>query len=823
VTAGPAGPRGGALAASTLLAWAGCALLTALAAGPQSRLVLVPAFPITAALAAGPAAGLLTGLLCGLSAPAWGTLLVGLEAAAVGLMARRRVAPALTVLVFWVVVGGPTLAVSSPGDEEALATLAILHLAGGLLGAVLAPLLLGLGVPLPATPHAPVPLRGQLVRSVVTLVVLCGLGTSLVQIAALPPAEAGRQAAVALLAIAVAALLAAGLATHTARGVTDPIEALSAHVARFSLSGRTERLQPEGPVPAEVRELVEGFERLRQRLDDTWRQLRLSMAERERLDGELQSVLSDLEGTVRERTAEAEAARARAEEASRAKSQFLARMSHEIRTPMNAVVGMTGVLLDSGLRPDQHEYASTVRRAAESLLAIVNDILDFSRIEAGRLELEHNPFDPGQVAEQALELVLEAARAKGLEASLQLEGELPEAVVGDAGRLWQVLVNLLGNAVKFTPAGQVTLRVAPAGPGWLRFEVVDTGIGIAPEALSRVFESFMQADASTTRRFGGTGLGLAISRGLVGEMGGELRVDSAPGRGSRFHFEIPLPSVPGAAAPRSTGRLAPVRPAAGARILVAEDNPVNQRVAVLLLERMGHRVDVAGDGQEAVRAVQSLTYDLVLMDCHMPELDGYQAARQIRAGEAPGHHLPIVALTASVLPEDRARCREAGMDGFLAKPVTPETLERAVAEALAGVAGELVVSRPVGEAPLLDPERLGLLRSLGLAGEVMSALRAEVPADLAALRGALAEGHPAEAARRAHRLRGSAGNAGARRLEEDAARVEELARAGRHAELAQVVDELAGTWDGTLAELDGGGPSPADRSGYNPQQPREEP
>jgi signal transduction histidine kinase/ActR/RegA family two-component response regulator len=358
-------------------------------------------------------------------------------------------------------------------------------------------------------------------------------------------------------------------------------------------------------------------------------------------------------------------ARDDAEEASRLKSEFVATVSHELRTPLNAIVGMSGLMLESKLDDRQREYASTTRGAAESLLVLVDDLLDISRIDARRVTLTPAPCDVRDVVASVHDMLSLRAREKGLAIELDVQTAPDSArVLVDAQRLRQVLTNLVDNAIKFTEHGTVTLRLATAPHGTLGHEVdvtlavVDTGIGIPPEKRGVIFERFRQADSSTTRRFGGTGLGLAIAKDLLALMGGTISVDSTPGRGSTFVCTLRLPRA-GAAASLE-----------GTRVLLAEDNVVNQRLAVYLLTSLGCRVDVAGDGAEAVRLASERSYDVVLMDCHMPEMDGYRAAAAIRARFGSG--LPILALTAAGSDEDVARAREAGMDELLQKPIDVE-------------------------------------------------------------------------------------------------------------------------------------------------------
>ena len=376
--------------------------------------------------------------------------------------------------------------------------------------------------------------------------------------------------------------------------------------------------------------------------------------------------------------------------ANRAKSEFLANMSHEIRTPMNGVMGMIELALAGHPSPEVSEYLRIARGSADVLLRVINDILDFSKIEAGRLELETVDFDLRRWLDETIAAFRPRAAERGIELSYEVDPDLPSIVQADTTRLRQILINLVGNAIKFTQNGSVSVQVRRAsgaatqdgGALMLHFLVSDTGIGIPIEKQHLVFEPFVQSDTSTARKFGGTGLGLSICSRLVKMMGGRIWVESEPGRGSRFHFTAEIKAV--AEGKTCDGQAAEEAPAApppipSLRVLLAEDNPVNQMVASRMLEQHGHRITVAASGREAIDRFRQESFDLILMDVQMPEMDGFEATAALRAiEEGSGRHVPIVAMTAHAMQGDRERCIQAGMDDYISKPLRPHELFRAI-------------------------------------------------------------------------------------------------------------------------------------------------
>jgi signal transduction histidine kinase/DNA-binding NarL/FixJ family response regulator len=464
--------------------------------------------------------------------------------------------------------------------------------------------------------------------------------------------------------IAVSLLLSVlGFSRIMARSIARPLRELTGATTRIA---RGEFVPVEAaPRGDEIGTLVTSFRAMSEEL--------------QRSQAESRSALIAL----REAKEAAEAAQAAAEAAARTEAEFLAVMSHEIRTPMTAVIGMAELLAVEPLPPEQRAYVGAIRSSGQHLLAIINDILDYSRIEAGGLELERVDVELSELLEQVRSLMAPPSAERGLVFEVAIEDGAPRVARGDPTRLRQILLNLVGNALKFTTKGGVTVTLRSRGDA-LRFEVRDTGIGIPEAALARLFERFRQADSSTTRRYGGTGLGLAISKRLVDAMGGRIGVESEPGQGSLFWFEVPFEPGRAPAAGRDGAAVAAVPPL---RLLIAEDVATNRVLLRGMLGRHGHAIVFATDGAEALELAAKERFDAVLMDVQMPVMDGLEATRRIRRLPAPASRVPIVALTAGVIEQERRHCLAAGMDGVLTKPVVWTQLLATLADVAAGRLG----------------------------------------------------------------------------------------------------------------------------------------
>lgn len=564
--------------------------------------------------------------------------------------------------------------------------------------------------------------------------------------------------------------------------------------------------------PAEIAALLKDFDQIARHLSSSYEKLENAVREREELNWQMNAFVEDLDRQVAARTEELVAARDKAEKASQAKSEFLANISHEIRTPMNGVVGLTEVLASSDLSAQQRELAQDIQTSAENLLSIINDILDFSKIESGALDVEAAEFDLIELLRQTMKVFAPQARAEGLE--LRQEVSVDQLRVrADERRIRQILVNLVGNAFKFTESGSVTVRLTLENETedsvTANLHVEDTGIGMTQDVMAQLFEPFRQADGSMTRQFGGTGLGLTISQRLASIMKGQIHVKSEVGGGSQFTVVLPLQKLPLGEGPNRLLIEQPAPHSAGedlrnsedlpstqsaefnrnARILVVDDVMINRKVILGMLSLHKMHADTATNGQEALEHIENHHYDIVLMDCQMPVMDGYEATREIRRREEGARHTVIVAITAHALTGDRNVCLEAGMDDYVSKPVTQEklisVLKRWIPAQEARAAEASVATPSDQENEILDLAILNTLREIeaesqpGFLAELIGIFHADAPAQMEQLRAALQSRNAAGVEKIAHRLKGASANIGAKQMKQVCSRIEQSGREDR--------------------------------------------
>jgi signal transduction histidine kinase/DNA-binding response OmpR family regulator len=500
-----------------------------------------------------------------------------------------------------------------------------------------------------------------------------------------------------------------------------------------------------------------------------------------------------LEDRIRQRTEDLERAMRAAMAASQAKSEFLANMSHELRTPMNGLLGMLDVVLDSRLDPDQREQLEIAQRSAYSLLALLNDILDLSKIEAGKMVLEHIPYDIRAVLDDCVKSYQASAAQKGVALHFELHPSAPSELMGDPLRIRQIAANLLSNAVKFTERGWVCLRLGPVQDGRFEIEVSDTGAGIEADKIAAIFDKFTQADGSITRKYGGTGLGLAITKRLVEMQGGEIRVESKVGSGSRFTINLPYEGVARQAA-ASEGRPAaaarePAVEAGAARLLLVEDNLVNQKVVTAILRKKGYHIDIANNGREALARLEASErgYDAVLMDVQMPVLDGLETTRIIRRDQR-WERLPVIAMTAHAMNGDRERCLQAGMNAYVSKPVQPAHLISVIEQQLASSVPRFTPV-PANQLERGLTDRL-MREESAMAQDLLRVFLQLAPERLERLSSAASQSDAATVSTEARKIADAAEQLSSQSMADCARRIRTAAESGRFGEVSRELDTL---------------------------------